>query len=136
MFPTKERFTRSNKKTLSKLWTQENKSSTLRNMISLNGVSWNPRYAPDVERPKLDGVLNNVKEKRDNTDLSQVLIYKKSHRINLCLLRPPKMDRKSSYKHRCTPLSGKTRKKSENKSMPLPAQTHQSLRIHLLPLIP
>ena len=35
---------------------QENKISTFQNMISLDGVSWHPRCAPEVEKPKLDRV--------------------------------------------------------------------------------
>ena len=64
-----------------------------------------------------------MRGERANPDLSRVLIYKKYQKINLCLLRPKKMDKKFSDEHRSTPLPGKTQPKSEKKSMPLPSQT-------------
>ena len=60
-----------------------------------------------------------------NPHLSQVLIYKKSLIIKLCLLIFKKMHRKSSDEHISKPLPENTQPKSEKKSMPLSTQTQQ-----------
>ena len=58
--------------------------------------------------------------KRDNPYLSCVLIYKKYQRINICVLRRKKLEKKLSDKHRCTTITGKNQPNPENKSMPMP----------------
>ena len=60
LIPTKSRRARSNGSTLRKLRTQENKISTLQNMISLNNASWHPNCVTEVNITKLDRVLTLV----------------------------------------------------------------------------
>ena len=62
---------------------------------------------------------------RENPDLSWVIIYKKYHGINLWLLIPKIMERKSSDEYSSTPLPGNTRPKSEKKSMHLTSDIQQ-----------
>ena len=57
----------------------------LKNMISLDGVSWHPSCVSEVDRPKLDILLTCVGE-RSNPDLNRVLVCKKSQKINLCMI--------------------------------------------------
>ena len=94
-------------------------------MISLDNVSWNPRCAPEVERPKLDREYQLMWRKMTNPNLIWVLIYKKDQIISLFQLRN-KLEKKSSEEHRYTLLPGNTQLDSENKFMPLPDQTQKN----------
>ena len=58
--PTKARRVRSNGGTLKILRTQEKKSFTSKNMISLDNVLWNRHYAPEFEIPTLDRLSIHV----------------------------------------------------------------------------
>ena len=54
-------------------------------MISLDGVSWHPRCAPEFDIPKLDRVSTHV-EKNSNYQTNSGTNLHFFQRINFCLL--------------------------------------------------
>ena len=60
LMSTKFRHTCSYQRTKGTLQAQENKSSTLQNMISLDNISWHPYFVPEVKIPELDRVLTHM----------------------------------------------------------------------------
>ena len=72
--------------------------------------------------------------KRENTNTSEVLAYKKPQIINLFLVRPKRIYSNSSETHRSTLQTVKNQPNSENNFMPLPAQNQQLPNINIFPL--